>query len=108
MGKGPRERPECLANKLLTVRQGLELSQSRLIKALGFQGRLGNQQISAYELGQREPPLRVLLSYARLAGVYADVLIDDDLDLPEKLPASPKSEGIPHKPGPKPRSPKRS
>ena len=29
-------------------------------------------------------------AYARAAGVYVDVLIDDDLDLPAKLPAKPK------------------
>ena len=38
-----------------------------------------------YELGKREPPLPVLLKYARIAGVYVDVLIDDELDLPKKL-----------------------
>jgi hypothetical protein len=27
-------------------------------------------------------------------GVFVDVLVDDELELPEKLPASPKSEGI--------------
>jgi hypothetical protein len=42
----------------------------------------------------REPPLTVLLKYAEVAGVWIDVLVDDDVDLPEKLPASPKSEGI--------------
>ena len=34
------------------------------------------------------------LEYARAAGVYMEVLVDDKLDLPEKLPANPKSEGI--------------
>ncbi|MGH9825240.1 MAG: hypothetical protein ACREDR_18575, partial [Blastocatellia bacterium] len=28
----------------------------------------------------------MLLAYARLAGVYADALIDDNLDLPDKPP----------------------
>ena len=37
-----------------------------------------------------EPPLPVLLAYAKLAGVSTDVLIDDELDLPAKLPAKPK------------------
>ena len=39
---------------------------------------------------KREPLLPVLLAYARLAGVSTDVLIDDELDLPAKLPAKPK------------------
>jgi hypothetical protein len=49
--------------------------------------------ISAYELGNREPSLMVLLTYARIACVYLDVLVDDALDLPDRLPSKPKSEG---------------
>lgn len=50
--------------------------------------------ISGYELGTREPPLPILLSYARIAGVYVDALIDDELDLPDKLPSSPTHAGV--------------
>jgi hypothetical protein len=50
--------------------------------------------VSNYELGTREPPLPTLLRYAELANVYVDVLIDDRLDLPEKLPARAKHAGI--------------
>jgi hypothetical protein len=50
-------------------------------------------QLSRYETGDREPPLRILLEYARVAGVCLDVLVDDDLDLPAKLPAKPKHTG---------------
>jgi transcriptional regulator with XRE-family HTH domain len=64
-----------------------------LIKRLGLEDDLTQARISAYERGVREPPLLVLLSYARVAGVYVDVLIDDDLELPLKLPARPTSEG---------------
>ena len=39
--------------------------------------------ISEYETGKREPPLLVLLKYARLAGVSTDVLIDDKTPLPD-------------------------
>lgn len=42
----------------------------------------------------REPPLPVLLGYARAANVYVDALIDDAVDLPERLPSAGKSEGI--------------
>lgn len=38
--------------------------------------------ISGYEPGEREPPLPVLLAYARLAKVPMKVLVDDELDLP--------------------------
>jgi hypothetical protein len=36
------------------------------------------------------------LSYARLANVYLDVLVDDGLDLPEELPSPHKHEEIRH------------
>jgi hypothetical protein len=35
----------------------------------------------------RVPPLGVVLQYARCAGVPMEMIVDDDLDLPEKLPA---------------------
>jgi len=37
--------------------------------------------ISGYELGQREPPLLVLLRYARIAGVSMETLVDDKMKL---------------------------
>ena len=42
--------------------------------------------ISLYELGKREPPLRVLLRYAEIANVCLDVLADDRVALPRQLP----------------------
>ena len=36
----------------------------------------------------------VLLQYARVAGVHMEDLADDELDLPEKLPANYRHEGI--------------
>jgi len=47
-------------------------------------------RISEFELGKGEPSLIILLEYARVAGVCVDVLIDDKLDLPGRLPAKPK------------------
>jgi hypothetical protein len=46
----------------------------------------------------RIPSLPVVLLVAKLAGVWMDVLVDDELDLPEKLPAKPKSERNKRKP----------
>ena len=43
--------------------------------------------ISGYERGDREPALLVLFAYARLANVYVDVLLDDAVNLPDKLPS---------------------
>ena len=36
----------------------------------------------------------ILLRYAQLANVYVDVLIDDGLNLPDRLPSATKSEGV--------------
>ncbi|HEY9282927.1 MAG TPA: helix-turn-helix transcriptional regulator [Pyrinomonadaceae bacterium] len=90
MGKKPRMRQERLAEKLLQIRNALGLSQGGMLGRLGFDGVFDYKRISEYELGKNEPPLAVLLSYARAAGVCVDVLIDDALDLPAKLPAKPK------------------
>jgi len=94
MGKARRPKPKRLAKKLLEIRQQLGLSQNGLIRHLGFSGELFQSSISAFELGTREPPLPVLLEYARVANIYVEVLINDELDLPSKLPSSKKSEGI--------------
>ena len=90
MGKRARMRQERLAEKLLQIRQALGLSQSEMLRRLGFEGVLDYKRISEYELGKNEPPLAVLLSYARAVNVSTDVLIDDELDLPAKLPARSK------------------
>jgi transcriptional regulator with XRE-family HTH domain len=68
-----------------------------MVERLSASDTLTSASISAYELGQREPPLAVLLAYARLANVYLDVLADDELDLPQQLPAKLKSEGTKRK-----------
>jgi transcriptional regulator with XRE-family HTH domain len=90
MGGAARIRPKRLATKLRQLRLSLGLSQTDMLRRLGYEGRIAYHRISNYELGTGEPPLPVLLAYARLAGVSTDVLIDDELDLPEKLPAGPK------------------
>jgi transcriptional regulator with XRE-family HTH domain len=87
MGTRARHKPEHLAGKLLQIRTALGLSQNEMIKRLGVETIIKQNAVSEYELGKREPPLRILLQYARAAGVSTDVLIDDEIDLPEKLPA---------------------
>jgi transcriptional regulator with XRE-family HTH domain len=94
MGRAARPKPLRLGEKLLQIRLSLDLSQDRMVERLAVSDTLTSASISAYELGQREPPLVVLLEYARLANVYLDALADDDLNLPNRIPASPKSEGI--------------
>ncbi len=86
----PRPKPERLAEKLLQIRTELGLSQTDMLRRLGLEESMKYTRVSEYELGIREPSLMTLLQYARAAGVCVDVLIDDELDLPSKLPAKPK------------------
>lgn len=90
MGTASRPRPERLAEKLLQIRSALALSQNEMIRRLGFEDKIFQGTLSAYERGMREPALPILLMYARVSGVCVDVLIDDELDLPKKMPGKPK------------------
>jgi transcriptional regulator with XRE-family HTH domain len=92
-----RQRAERLPEKLRQVRVALGLSQPQMLKRLGAEGMILYNRISDYERGDREPPLPILLSYARLAGVPTEVLIDDELDLPDKLPGTADHEAIKRK-----------
>jgi transcriptional regulator with XRE-family HTH domain len=56
-----------------------------MISRLGLSEELIREELSAFERGLRQPPLVVLLKYARCVGISTDVLIDDELDLPKKL-----------------------
>jgi transcriptional regulator with XRE-family HTH domain len=89
-----RERPKRLAEKLLQIRNALALSQSEMLSRLGMGDKIYRFYISNFETGRREPSLLVLLEYARAANVYVEALIDDELDLPDKLPSATKSEGV--------------
>lgn len=88
MGTKPRSKPERLAEKLVQIRTALGLSQSDMWRRLEAEDLIVVKQISAYEVGKREPTLKVILQYARVAGVPTEVLIDDDLELPDKLPGT--------------------
>ena len=82
----PRWRPKQLGEKLRKIRLTLDLSQSTLLKKLGFEKELSYTRISDYELDKTDPPLPVLVEYARVAGVHLEFIVDDRLDLPEILP----------------------
>jgi transcriptional regulator with XRE-family HTH domain len=86
MGHKSRRKPTKLAGKLARIRAEMGLSQNGMIRKLGLADELGQSHISMFEHGEREPTLIVLLRYARAAGVSTDILIDDDLDLPKRLP----------------------
>lgn len=97
MGKQTRKRPSRLHEKLFEIRQNLGLSQSEMVGRMGLTDEIERDYISKFERGTLEPTLWVLLQYARVANVYVDVLIDNNLDLPERLPSPVKSVGIKRK-----------
>lgn len=91
MGSARRPQPQHLPAKLLKIRQSLGLNQEQMaarFRHVKSPPRPG--QVSRFERGEREPSLLVLLEYARMAGVSMDVLVDDEIELPGKLPARSK------------------
>jgi transcriptional regulator with XRE-family HTH domain len=95
MGRSRRPQPARLAEKLSEIRARLDLSQTQMVKRLGDAGeRLQPGHISEFESGARVPSLLVLLQYSRIAGVPMEVLVDDKLDLPKRLPAETTDEWV--------------
>ena len=97
MGREKQYRPARLAEKLLHIRNCLNggLSQDEIVRRLGMPEALNRNYISCFERGTRVPPLNVLLAYARIisstdSGEFLEALIDDEMDLPDKLPTNPK------------------
>lgn len=92
-----RRRPSRLAEKLLQIRTALGISQTEMHRRLDVEDEIPYTRISDYELDKGEPTLMILLRYARLAAVPTEVLIDDDLDLPGKLPGPTDHEELKRK-----------
>jgi len=83
-----RPKPKNLAPKLAQIRKALGLTQHQMAETL--RSRQSNAtvypgNISRFEQGIREPPLLVLLGYAKVAKVTIDVLVDDTVELPQGL-----------------------
>lgn len=86
MGRSRRPVPFNLAQKLHDIRITLDLTQEQMVERLKHKRTpLFPGHVSGYERGVREPPLEVLLRYARLAGVPMEVLVDDSLELPRRF-----------------------
>src|SRR2546423_14589919 len=90
-----RRKPARLAEKLLAIREQLGLSQGGIIRHLGLEDEVGRDDISKFERGILEPTLNVLLAYARAIsttrrGEFLEAIIDDEMDLPAKMPADPE------------------
>lgn len=98
MGRKERAKPQRLAGKLAEIRLALNLTAEEMIKSLDYPALpIYRASITEYEKGRREPPLLILLEYARVANVFLEVIVDDRLDLPDKIPSKEKSLGIPNK-----------
>jgi len=89
-----RPRPKRLASKLLQIRNSLGLSQAEMLRRLGVEDQIEYTTISKYELDKNEPPLEILLRYARVACVHMEDLVDDELDLPANLPGNVNYQGL--------------
>jgi transcriptional regulator with XRE-family HTH domain len=87
MGRASREMPRRLGEKLLQIRVALGLSQDGMLRRLGLAKRYGRHYISGFETGEREPSLSVLLRYSRVAKVWINALVDDEISLPKNIPA---------------------
>ena len=82
MGRSYRSRPDKMGKKLRRIRKRLGLTQREMIEMLAIKDEpLYPSGISEYEHGKREPPLLVLLAYAKLAGVSMETLVDDKIKL---------------------------
>lgn len=89
MGRSQRPRPARLGEKLRQIRASLGVTLEQMIEYLNYtDSPIYPTNISAMERGEREPPLTLLLAYARLVAISTDTLIDDDLNLPRRLPAN--------------------
>lgn len=89
-----RPRPKRLAEKLRQIRLELGLSQTEMHGRLETEEKILYTRISDYELDKNEPSLMTILAYARVAGVHMEDLVDDELDLPAKLPGNVRYQGL--------------
>jgi transcriptional regulator with XRE-family HTH domain len=94
MGKGARRKPDRLAEKLRAIRVALGLSQPEMLRHLGLEDSMQYARISEYETGLREPTLITLREYARVAAVHLEDIVDDELELPGKLPGNVRYKSI--------------
>jgi transcriptional regulator with XRE-family HTH domain len=94
MGRRARYIPARLPEKLILIRKSLGLTQQEMLERLALPEEILQTSISQYERGKIEPPIFVLLRYADVANVWLEVLLRDQLDLPNKLPSTVKHEGV--------------
>lgn len=98
MGGAKRQLPKRLPVKLRLIREALGCTQEEMVKRLGLEGELPRSYLSRFEAGEREPSMKVLLKYSEIARVWINALVDDSVDLPERLPCVRMHEGFKRKP----------
>ena len=87
-GKEQRVKPKRMGEKVREIRLRLGLTQQKMFELLEQHGaKIHVGYIGSYEINERIPTLLVTLAYARAAGIQMEILVDDELDLPKKLPA---------------------
>ena len=85
----PRPRPKLLPDKLLAIREFLNVGQVDMASKLQFEIRSHSRRqyqiqpsrVSEYENAKREPSLFVLIAYVRLGKVHMESVIDDGVNL---------------------------
>ena len=90
----PPKKCERLGEKLFQIRSALGLSQRQMLRRLGYEEAIFYNRVSDYELNKRVPPLPLLLEYAKVAGVHMEDIVEDELELPDRLPGKVRYEGI--------------
>jgi transcriptional regulator with XRE-family HTH domain len=93
LGRSHRPIPKWLAEKLYYIRLSLDFTQKQMLERLQIGlaedvdpiTGLYPSHISEYEKGIREPPLRVLLEYSRIAQVPMEVIVDQRMSLPSEF-----------------------
>ena len=73
-----RPTPEHLAAKILAIRKNFGLGQHGMARLLRVEP---YTRLSEFERGRRVPSFRVLIRYARLAGIPLEFIVDDGIDL---------------------------
>jgi transcriptional regulator with XRE-family HTH domain len=84
-----RPRPKLLPDKLLAIREFLNVGQAAMASKLQFeilshscrQYQIRPSRISEYENAKREPSLFVLIAYVRLGQVHMESVVDDGVNL---------------------------
>lgn len=93
MGRGKRARPKRLQEKVSDIRRKLAITQDEMAALLvkyGAEETTHSGYVADFETGKRAPSLLGVLAYAKIIGVCTDVLLDDEMNLPDKLPSKAK------------------